>query len=258
MHSASSLRAHDRLSHKWRESARCNGCETTHAEVVLDELLRTYSEPNRQYHSIEHIGSLLRQLEEHGHAVIDGDAVVLAMLFHDVVHDPLRHDNEKKCAALAGEQLAFLGFPGGVIAKVEQYINATKHALDFVTADCDLAVLLDLDLSTLAAAPAEYRGYSQAIRREYAHVPDELYRRGRRRVLEGFLGRQRIYRTDHLHALLVSPTPKNGPLRNSLPLTSSKSWWRSILSLPPEIRLVPLKRWRNAFVELASLQIVRK
>jgi predicted metal-dependent HD superfamily phosphohydrolase len=70
-----------------------------------------------------------------------------------------------------------------------------------VTDDCDLAVLLDLDLSTLAAAPAEYRTCAQAIRREYAQVPDELYRPGRRRILEGFLARGRIYRTDQLHAL---------------------------------------------------------
>jgi hypothetical protein len=42
-----------------------------------------------------------------------------------------------------------------------------------VKCDCDLAVLLDRDLSTLATAPAEYRTYAQVIRREYAHVPDE-------------------------------------------------------------------------------------
>jgi predicted metal-dependent HD superfamily phosphohydrolase len=201
LHGGSWMNAHDRLSHKWRELANRYGCETTCAEIVLDELLRAYSEPNRLYHAIDHIGSLLSQLEEHGNAVIDSDAVVLAILFHDVVYNPLRHDSEEKSAALAGERLAFLGFPGGVIAKVEQYINATKHAQDFVTADCYLAVLLDLDLSTLAAAPAEYRAYSQANRREYAHVPDELYRPGRRRFVEGFLERQLIYRTDQLHAL---------------------------------------------------------
>jgi predicted metal-dependent HD superfamily phosphohydrolase len=152
---------------------RRHGCETTRAEVVRDELLRAYSEPNRKYQTIEHIGSLLSQMEEHGHAVFDRDAVVLAMLFHDVVYDPLRHDNEEKSEAIAGERLTFLGFPGGVIAKVEQYIYATKHAQDFVKCDCDLAVLLDRDLSTLATAPAEYRTYAQVIRREYAHVPDE-------------------------------------------------------------------------------------
>jgi predicted metal-dependent HD superfamily phosphohydrolase len=138
------MKARDRLSHTWRELARRHGCETTCAEIVLDELLRAYSEPNRLYHAIEHIGSLLSQLEEHGNAVIDSDAVVLAILFHDVVYNPLRQDNEEKSAALAGARLAFLGFPGGVIAKVEQYINGTKHAQDFVTGDCDLAVLLDL------------------------------------------------------------------------------------------------------------------
>jgi predicted metal-dependent HD superfamily phosphohydrolase len=152
---------------------RRQGCETTRAEVVRDELLRAYSEPNRKYQTIEHIGSLLSQLEEHGHAVVDRDAVVLAMLFHDVVYDPLRHDNEEKSEAIAGERLAFLGFPGGVIAKVEQYIYATKHAQAFVKSDCDLAVLLDRALSTLATAPAEYRTYAQVIRREYALVPDE-------------------------------------------------------------------------------------
>jgi predicted metal-dependent HD superfamily phosphohydrolase len=76
--------ARGRISHTWRELARRHGCDA-----------------NRLYHSIEHIGSLLRQLEEHDHnAVIDSDAVVLAMHFHDVVYDPLRHDNEERSAAL--------------------------------------------------------------------------------------------------------------------------------------------------------------
>jgi predicted metal-dependent HD superfamily phosphohydrolase len=110
------MNARDRLSHTWRELARRHDCKTTRTEVVLDELLQAYSEPNRKYHTIEHIGSLLRQLEDHGHAVVDRDAVVLAMLFHDVVYDPLRHDNEERSAALAGARLAFLGFQGGVIA----------------------------------------------------------------------------------------------------------------------------------------------
>ena len=48
---------------------------------------------------------------------------------------------------------------------------------------------------------AEYRAYAEAIRREYAFVPDQLYRPGRRRALEGFLARERIYLTDRLGAL---------------------------------------------------------
>ena len=189
------------LSHVWRDLAGRHHCETSSAEVLLDELLGAYSEPSRHYHTIEHIASLLLQLNDHGLAVADRDAVALAMLFHDVIYDPRRRDNEEKSATLARRRLSLLGFPDEVVAKVEHYILATQHAQHFETNDRDLSLLLDLDLSTLAAAPAEYRVYADAIRREYGDVPDELYRPARRRVLEGFLTRKRIYRTDDLHGL---------------------------------------------------------
>jgi predicted metal-dependent HD superfamily phosphohydrolase len=89
----------------------------------------------------------------------------------------------------------------GFVAKVKGYILATQHGQSAPGIDADLAPLLDLDLSILAAAPAVYRTYAQAIRLAYAHVPDELYRLGRGRILEGFLARDRIYRTEQLHAL---------------------------------------------------------
>jgi predicted metal-dependent HD superfamily phosphohydrolase len=40
---------------------------------------------------------------------------------------------------------------------------------------------------------AHYGRYAAAIRREYAHVPDEDYRAGRRRVLESFLARPSVF-----------------------------------------------------------------
>jgi predicted metal-dependent HD superfamily phosphohydrolase len=178
---------------------RRQACAGTAAQV-LDELVRAYAEPHRHYHTIEHVASLLRLLDEHGHGVIDRNAIALAILFHDVIHDPARHDNEQASADLAGERLAPLGFSGQLVAKVKSYILATKHGQALAINDADLALLLDLDLSILAAAPAAYRTYSQAIRREYAHLPGELYRPGRRRILEGFLGRDGIYRTKQLRA----------------------------------------------------------
>jgi predicted metal-dependent HD superfamily phosphohydrolase len=189
------------LSHAWADIARRHGCDSAGSEAVLKELLRAYSEPNRHYHTPDHIASLLRQLEEHGLPVVDRDAVALAILFHDIVYDPLREDNEDRSAAVAREQLASAGFPDAVVGKVERYIHATKHDKERETTDPDLAVLLDLDLSVLAAAPPEYRAYARAIRREYRHVPDEQYRRGRQRVLHGFLARKRIFRSDHLYML---------------------------------------------------------
>ena len=79
-------------------------------------------------------------------------------------------------------------------------ILATRHGATIADADSDpdLALLLDLDLSILAAERATYAAYAEAIRREYAIVPDIIYRPGRRRVLAEFLARPRIYATPHL------------------------------------------------------------
>jgi len=196
------MTARELLSETWRRLAARQGLRADLTQPVLDALIGAYREPARQYHTLDHIAALLRQLDEHGDGVIDRDAVALAILFHDVVYDPRRQDNEQASAAVARQRLTALGFATPLIDKVAAYIEATQHGrkLD-ADADPDLALLLDLDLSTLAAAPDAYRRYASAIRREYAHVPDALYRSGRRQILDGFLARQRIYRTERLHGL---------------------------------------------------------
>jgi predicted metal-dependent HD superfamily phosphohydrolase len=196
------MTAQELLSETWRQLAARHGVGAALAQAVLEELIGAYVEPARQYHTLEHIAALLRQLDEHGDGVIDHDAVALAILFHDVVYDARRQDNEQASAAVARQRLTALGFATDIIDKVAAYIEATQHGrkLDAV-ADHDLALLLDLDLSTLAAPPDVYRRYANAIRGEYAHVPDALYRSGRRQILDGFLARERIYRTERLHGL---------------------------------------------------------
>jgi predicted metal-dependent HD superfamily phosphohydrolase len=190
------------LSDAWHDLARHQGCPEPTTQAVLDEIMAAYAEPHRHYHTIEHVASLVRLMNEHDHAVVDRASLTLAILFHDVIYDPARHDNEQASASLAGERLARLGFPGQLVARVKDYILATQHReSSTVTGGTDLALLLDFDLSILAAAAAEYHAYAQAIRREYVQVPDKLYRRGRRGILEGFLARDRIYRTERLHAL---------------------------------------------------------
>jgi predicted metal-dependent HD superfamily phosphohydrolase len=195
------MTARELLSETWRRLAARQGVPAPLAEPVLDELAGAYLQPARQYHTLDHIAALLRQLEEHKDGVIDHDAVALAILFHDVVYDPRRQDNEQRSAALARQRLTTLGFATALIDKVAAYIEATQHGHKVEIKDPDLALLLDLDLSTLAAAPDAYRAYASAIRREYAHVPDAFYRGGRRQILEGFLARQQIYHTERFRTL---------------------------------------------------------
>ena len=203
------MKPHKLVSSAWRDLVRRHGYDAVAAERALEELVRAYAEPHRHYHTLDHIADLLRLLEKHG-GVSGADAVKLAILFHDAVYDPARQDNETASARLAVVQLSALGFAADLVAKVESYILATQHGAPVAAiGDADLDQLLDLDLSVLAAAPDRYRAYAQAIRQEYAMVSDALYRPGRRRVLEGFLARPQIYRTEGLRSLWEAPARAN-------------------------------------------------
>ena len=203
------MNARELVSAAWWDLVRPHGCDAASAESTLEELVRAYTEPHRHYHTLDHVADLLRLLEQHGGAS-DADAVKLAILFHDAVYDPARQDNEAASANLAVTQLSALGFPRQLLGKVEHYILATQHgAASQAMEDADLDTLLDLDLSVLAAASDRYRSYALAIRQEYSVVPDTLYRLGRRRVLEGFLARAQIYRTERLRALWEAPARAN-------------------------------------------------
>ena len=195
------MTAHELVSRAWRDLAHRHGCNAEFSERVLGDLVRAYAEPHRHYHTLDHIADLLQLLAQHGGAS-DADAVKLAILFHDAVYDPERQDNEAASANLAKRHLGLLGFAQQLVTKVEHYVLATQHGASMPAAgDSDLHLLLDLDLSVLAAPSDRYRAYAQAIRNEYTAVPDELYRAGRRRVLESFLARPQIYRTERLRVL---------------------------------------------------------
>jgi predicted metal-dependent HD superfamily phosphohydrolase len=200
----------DLVQRCWNRLAARRGCDPRAAAAVLDETVRAYREAHRHYHTLDHIAALLALLEQHGADAADRDTLVLAILFHDVVYDPARPDNEEASAAWAAAQLASLGFPETQRAEVARYILATRHDRAVEAAgEPDLALLLDLDLSILAAPSGDYRAYAEAVRREYAFVLDRLYRPGRRRVLEGFLQREPLYRTERLHAAWEQPARAN-------------------------------------------------
>lgn len=196
------MNARERVERCWGALAARRGWAEPAAAAVLEGIVEAYGQPHRHYHSLDHVAALLALFDRHGEGVAEPDIVTLAILFHDIVYEPARNDNEAASAAFAGERLAALGLPPETTAEVARYILATRHGPRAEPIeDASLALLLDLDLSILGAVAAEYRAYADAIRREYAFVPDAHYRPRRRVVLEGFLKRERIYRTDRLSAL---------------------------------------------------------
>jgi predicted metal-dependent HD superfamily phosphohydrolase len=173
---------------------------------IFDRLVAAYTHPDRHYHNLQHIESVLATV-----ARFDCQlplAVNLAAWFHDVIYDPRARDNELQSAIVARELLSDLKLSSQLLDRIEQLILATQgHRID--PQDFDLCIFLDADLAILGADPQTYRDYAAAIRREYSWVPKAEYRSGRSRVLTEFLQRDRLYHTELLFTELEATARSN-------------------------------------------------
>lgn len=169
----------------------------SHAAFAL--LSEKYSEKHRAYHNLSHIRALLTHAESFCHELQNYEAVAFAIWFHDAIYNTKRNDNEEKSAELGEEMLSQLSVPREMIAASKQMILATKKH-ELLNDSADLKCFLDFDLSILGTSAEVYEQYSQAIRKEYSWVPYFLYRKGRKKVLESFLKRERLYFTDAMKA----------------------------------------------------------
>lgn len=141
-------------------------------------ILTELSRPERRWHGLVHHALMLRQVSRADHDARERRLLTLAVLFHDIVYDATRSDNEEASAATAGRWLV-----GEDARSVQRLILATKTH-DLGAADPVTRTLLKADLAVLwTNSAALYRFYAEGIRAEYAHVPDAAYREGRVAVL---------------------------------------------------------------------------
>ena len=81
-----------------------------------------------------------------------------------------------------------------MVDEVARLVRLTvRH--DPAAGDRNGEVLCDADLAALAVPAQSYRQNSADIRAEYAHVPDDAFRKGRTQVLLALL-RGSVFRTD--------------------------------------------------------------
>ena len=203
----------DRLLSDWLSLLGRCGVPAAEARRGFDELAEAYAGPGRFYHNLDHVRAVLATVDGLGDLARDLAAVKLAAWYHDAVYDSRAKDNEERSADLAAGRCRGWGVPPARVETVQRLILATKsHQAEADDVDCH--VLLDADLAILGATPDEYARYARAIRQEYAWVPEADYRRGRTTVLQGFLGRARIFRLDRTHECLDAVARHN--LRDEL------------------------------------------
>lgn len=178
------------------------------AQQLLQALLDAYNAPGRHYHTAAHIAAMLRQSDACAHLLQDKPATDLAILYHDIVYDASRKDNEEASADRAAAELKQLGISDERIARVTELIHATKHHTAEGAIN-DLHYLLDFDLGALGGSQQTYDAYADGIRKEYSMYPDALYNPGRKAVLQHFLGMEFIYKTPYFRERFEAPARQN-------------------------------------------------
>jgi predicted metal-dependent HD superfamily phosphohydrolase len=185
------------------------------ARPEADALLAAWAEPARVYHGSAHLIDCLAQVDELPEASGGAggvDPVEAALWYHDAVYDSRAGDNEERSAAWAKRALVELGVAPRLAAEVARLVRLTGHAEP--ATDEAGRLVCDIDLSVLGRPPAEFDTYDAAIRAEYAWVPEEAFREGRRRVLRALLARAPLYGTERFRRRYEEPARAN--LRRAL------------------------------------------
>lgn len=167
------------------------------ADALHAALLAAYAGEDRDYHDLRHLAEVLARLDELTGPGDEDLALRLAAWFHDGVYDGER-DAEERSASWAEHALPGL-VADDVVAEVGRLVRMTEthHPDEDDVAGCALS---DADLAILAAGSERYDEYVAAVRREYAHVDDDDFARGRVAVLEDLLAKPRLFHTAHAAA----------------------------------------------------------
>lgn len=176
--------------------------------AAANALILRYEDPKRAYHNRTHLEDVLQKLDwaktalqESGELQeLDSAArlrmfqtIELALWYHDAIYDAKAKSNEAKSRDLMKRDAERYHLVPAFVSDAARLIDLTAHhsradkLYECIMVDCDLAIL--------GADKQAFKKYDDGIRREYAHVPDTLYKPGRAKVLRHFLNQSPIFKT---------------------------------------------------------------
>jgi predicted metal-dependent HD superfamily phosphohydrolase len=185
--------------------------DTVIVDNLFEDVYKKYNSRGRHYHNMAHIYRMTRSWAMFKNKLRNPDAVFMAIIYHDIVYKPRKSDNEEKSreyfekiAKAHLQEHSTAGVYYTLIDDVKCAIMATKHndtSIAYWKNDLDIQYLLDFDLEILGTnVEADYDWYRQGVRKEYRIYPNILYKPGRKKVLESFLLREKIYLTEDFKA----------------------------------------------------------
>ena len=182
----------------------------------------------RHYHNESHVINMYDELTDffrYGQLTSDNESEywprisAIVALFHDyhIESDTMqdgktRYGNSAQEAS-ANELTSTFGeacdFARTHHIRIKEIIMATAHRPEEKEYTPQAKAILDADLAILGQPQEIYNKYMAGIRKEYDFVPDEEFNIGRKKVLEGFLGREPIYQTEFFREKYESRAREN-------------------------------------------------
>lgn len=179
---------------------------------TYSKLQSYYAQKHRHYHNSNHINAALKSLGQVKHLANDYNALEIALWFHDAIYKVFSSSNELDSANWAAEFLKLNNAKEGFIGNVHRLIMATLH--NAIPSDSDERLIVDIDLSILGCNSELYNQFELWIRKEYKLIPSFIYKKKRKEILEGFLGRERIFSHEYFFNKFEKSARKN--LRNAI------------------------------------------
>lgn len=199
----------DNMEQLWNELCLTYTDDTILVNKLFTEIKNHYTSPKRHYHNLNHIYSMLEHANKHKDKLKHYDIICFSIWYHDIIYSSSKHDNEEKSADFAVLKLRQLNINSKHIETCKKIILSTKEHTPFVTDNNDNKFLLDFDLAILGQDWGTYRDYSQKIRKEYIRYPNFMYKKGRKKALQHFLERKRIYHTKEYYDKLEQGARNN-------------------------------------------------
>lgn len=182
------------------------------SDRAKSELTAMMESHERHYHGVGHLALLWRR--HRLYAAAEGLTapeieilIACAIAYHDCVYERGRRDNEERSAevwlrASAGAPLSEQdrNWVADTIRATADHLAYPDPAADAPTRDRARTWVLDLDLTPLGEADADFDRNTELLRLEVPHLTDAQYDAGRLGFLRRLSDAPRVYRTPTLAA----------------------------------------------------------
>lgn len=175
---------------------------------IFYTIVRMYETENRYYHTLKHVGMMLDKINVLSsiYSITEYNKAIMyySAFMHDFVYTTNHLSDssmEELSAMMAVDFLRDMNCDTVILLQtVYDLIVVTKdHTVsEKLTATVTMQeIFIDCDLAIFSKSRLQYKKYSENIRKEYIHVPEEIFLNKRHEILKSFLNKN-IFNVEYM------------------------------------------------------------